>query len=69
MKRIRNSNIELLRIIMMVVIVAHYYVVNSGITDLYDFHNVNLNMIFTQLVGGGGKQQLMCFAYYRVSYV
>ena len=61
MKRTRNSNIELLRIIMMVVIVAHHYVVNSGITDLYEPKNVNMNMIFTQLVGGGEKQQSMFF--------
>ena len=30
-KRTRDSNIEFLRILMMVVIVAHHYVVNSGI--------------------------------------
>ncbi len=30
-KKARDSNIELLRILMMVVIVAHHYVVNSGI--------------------------------------
>ena len=28
----RTSNIELLRILMMLVIVAHHYIVNSGIT-------------------------------------
>lgn len=30
----RSSNIELLRIIMMIVIIAHHFVVNSGITKL-----------------------------------
>ena len=33
----RSSNIELLRIIMMIAIVAHHFVVNSGVTQLYDF--------------------------------
>ena len=30
----RNSNIELFRIITMLVIIAHHYVVNSGIADI-----------------------------------
>lgn len=30
----RDSNIELLRILMMLVIIAHHYVVNSGIASL-----------------------------------
>ena len=29
----RSSNIELLRIIAMYLIIAHHYVVNSGLTD------------------------------------
>lgn len=32
-KKKRDSNIELLRIILMIVIVAHHYVVNSGIME------------------------------------
>lgn len=31
MKKVRDSNIELLRIIMMLVIIAHHYIVNSGV--------------------------------------
>lgn len=31
---LRDSNIELLRIVMMLVIIAHHYVVNSGISPL-----------------------------------
>lgn len=30
----RDSNIELLRILMMLVVIAHHYVVNSGIAPL-----------------------------------
>lgn len=32
--QLRDSNIELLRIVMMLVIIAHHYVVNSGIAPL-----------------------------------
>lgn len=32
--KVRDSNIELLRILMMIVIVAHHYVVNSGVFQL-----------------------------------
>ena len=39
-KKTRDSNIELLRIIMMIIIVGHHYVVNSGITEL-----ININII------------------------
>lgn len=34
LKTQRNSNIELLRILMMLVVIAHHYIVNSGITPL-----------------------------------
>lgn len=45
----RNSNIELLRIVAMLSIVAHHYVVNSGITALYDVQQLTGNMLFLQL--------------------
>lgn len=57
----RDSNIELLRIIMMIAIVAHHYVVNSGITELYDFSNVTGNMIFLQIFGFAGKAMINGF--------
>ena len=31
---LRDSNIELLRIVMMLAIIAHHYIVNSGISPL-----------------------------------
>lgn len=34
----RDSNIELLRILMMLMIIAHHYVVNSGIAPLVLFN-------------------------------
>lgn len=57
----RDSNIELLRIIMMIAIVAHHYVVNSGIMELYDFSNITGNMIFLQIFGFAGKAMINGF--------
>lgn len=59
--KVRNSNFELMRIIMMILIVAHHLVVNSGISDFYDFNNVTANMIFLQLFGMFGKTAINCF--------
>ena len=47
----RDSNFELFRIVLMLLIVAHHYVVNSGISQLYDFNHITGNMIFLQLFG------------------
>ena len=57
----RCSNIELFRIILMIVIISHHYVVNSGLTELYSFDNVTSNMLFLQIVGGWGKTAIDCF--------
>lgn len=42
----RDSNFELFRIILMLLIIAHHYVVNSGFGQLYDFDHITGNMIF-----------------------
>lgn len=60
-KKNRESNIELMRIIMMLLIIAHHYVVNSGITNLYNFSNITVNMIFLQVIGLFGKTIINCF--------
>lgn len=57
----RSSNLELLRIIAMVAIVSHHYVVNSGITNHFDYANITLNMIFLQLWGMWGKTAINIF--------
>lgn len=54
-ERQRDSNFELFRIVLMLLIIAHHYVVNSGFSKLYDFDNITGNMIFLQLFGFGGK--------------
>lgn len=68
----RDSNIELLRIIMMFAIIAHHYVVNSGITEFYDFNNITGNMIFLEIFGFAGKAMINGFllisGYFMVKY-
>ena len=43
---IRKSNIELLRIIGMLMIIAHHYVVNSGIMDAFEVGSTSTNYVF-----------------------
>lgn len=57
----RESNLELLRIIAMMAIVAHHYVVNSGIELLYDFQCEPLKSTFLQIWGMGGKTGINVF--------
>lgn len=57
----RSSNFELMRIIMMIAIIAHHYVVNSGITNYYNYSNITANMIFLQLFGFAGKAMINGF--------
>ena len=60
-KKVRDSNIELFRIFLMLMIIAHHYVVNSGITKFYDFDNISDNQLFLELWGWGGKVGINCF--------
>lgn len=57
-KKIRSSNIELYRIIMMLIIIAHHLVVNSTVVKNYNFSNVTGNMLFLELFGFGGKPMI-----------
>lgn len=57
----RQSNIELLRIVLMLLIIAHHSVVNSGVTDCFDYHAVSGNMLFLQFFGAFGKIGVNCF--------
>ena len=59
---VRESGIELFRIITMLVIVAHHYVVNSGvIQEVYSSPSLSANSIFMLLFGWGGKTGINCF--------
>lgn len=63
-KNIRNSNLELYRIITMLLIVAHHYVVNSGLA-YQDGPMViepdNINTLYLWAFGMWGKTGINCF--------
>ncbi len=54
-KKERSSNLELYRIILMFLIVAHHYVIGSGLFAQFDYANVTGNMIFLQIFSMFGK--------------
>lgn len=59
--KVRNSNLELYRILVMISIVAHHYVVNSGLMDLMEADPLNPKSIFLYIVGMWGKTGINCF--------
>lgn len=59
--RQRSSNIELYRILVMLLIVAHHYVVNSGLLDVMNQNILSANTTFYSLFGAWGKTGINCF--------
>ncbi|MCI8417914.1 MAG: acyltransferase [Lachnospiraceae bacterium] len=58
----RDSSIEIFRIITMICIIAHHYVVNSGILEEITRENImSLNTLFSLVFGWGGKTGINCF--------
>ena len=57
----RESNIELFRIIMMLLIVAHHYVVNSGVLDAIIMPPYTWKHYFLYVFGMWGKIGINCF--------
>lgn len=57
----RNSNLELYRIIVMLLIIAHHFVVNSGVLDKMYEAPLSANSIFLFLFGAWGKTGINCF--------
>lgn len=57
----RYSNLELYRIIVMLLIVAHHYVVNSGLGDVMIKESLSAHSIFFYLFGAWGKTGINCF--------
>lgn len=58
----RNSNIELYRVLVMLSIVAHHYVVNSGLMDVMTADNLgDWRSVFSWLFGMWGKTGINCF--------
>ena len=56
-EKMRSSKIELLRIVSMLVIVAHHYVVNSGLMDTIRQHPLEYDSIALLMFGWGVKLQ------------
>ena len=64
MKKERSSNIELYRIVTMLLIVAHHYVVNSGLTaakGVVFAHPLSKRSLFLLFLGAWGKTGINCF--------
>ena len=57
----RYSNLELYRIIVMLLIVAHHYVVNSGLMDELSHEPLCAKSIYFYLFGMWGKTGINCF--------
>lgn len=58
----RSSNIELFRIIIMLIIVAHHYVINSGLLTIVETQqNLKFRDVFLLIFGWGGKTGINCF--------
>lgn len=60
-KKERNSNLELYRVIVMLLIVAHHYVVNSGLTQVMEQDPFSADSTFLYLFGMWGKIGINCF--------
>lgn len=60
-KKPRNSNLELYRIIIMLLIVAHHYVVNSGLMALIRDNAESISSYAMLLFGAWGKTGINCF--------
>ena len=57
----RQSNLELLRIFLILTIMANHYVSGSGILQLYDYNNISGNMLFTQIFSSFGHMAINTF--------
>lgn len=60
-KKIRRSNLELYRIIVMILIVAHHYVVNSGLMDVMANDPMSFRSLYLYFIGMWGKTGINCF--------
>lgn len=60
-QKMRDSNIELFRIIVMLLIIAHHYVVNSGIEASIFANPLLPSSIFLAIFGAFGKIGINCF--------
>lgn len=61
MAKVRNSNLELYRILLMLAIVAHHYVVNSDLMPILRDEPLSFKSGFFYLFGMWGKTGINCF--------
>lgn len=59
----RQSNLELLRIIAMLVIVMHHYVVNSGLLEMINQNTLSMYSYMLLILGWGGKTAINCYIF------
>lgn len=57
----RNTNIELYRIVVMFLIVAHHYLVNSGLIQVIENEPLTGKSAFFYVFGMWGKTGINCF--------
>ena len=57
----RDSNLELYRIIIMILIVAHHYVVNSGLNVVMSQDPTSFKSLYLYVFGMWGKTGINCF--------
>lgn len=57
----RNSNLELYRIIVMMLIVAHHSVYHSGVMEDMAQNSLNMKSVFYYILGMWGKTGIDCF--------
>ena len=57
----RDSNLELFRVIVMLLIIAHHYVVNSGVWSVIRANEPSANTLFFYILGMWGKTGINCF--------
>lgn len=57
----RNSNLEIMRILLMTAIIAHHYVINSCVEQTYDLSCFSAEVFFLQIFGMLGKTAINGF--------
>ncbi len=57
----RNTNLELYRVIVMLLILAHHYVVNSGLLNVVMQEPDRIRSMFVIFFGAWGKTGINCF--------
>lgn len=62
-RKVRSSNLELYRIITMLLIIAHHFVVNSGVMESVLAHPDKANSYFLLVFGAWGKTGINCFVF------